>query len=93
MIRRTFISFAVALGCVPVATTALAASHSSGDGGQVTVGHAATTVENWTTKQWIAAKSEWAKDKGRWAYCQQQSTHQKLIGRKSWSFLYTCMTT
>ena len=54
---------------------------------------ATATVKKWTTKQWNAAKSEWAKDKAKWAGCQQQSTDQKLAGRKSWSFLYTCMTT
>jgi hypothetical protein len=52
-----------------------------------------TKVENWTTNQWNAAKTEWARDKTKWADCQQQSTDQKLIGRKSWSFLYTCMNT
>jgi hypothetical protein len=49
-------------------------------------------VENWTTEQWDAAKTEWAKDKTKWANCQQQSTDQKLADRKSWSFLYSCMT-
>jgi hypothetical protein len=52
-----------------------------------------TKVEKWTTKQWNAAKMEWAKDKTKWADCQHQSTDQKLTGRKSWSFLYTCMNT
>jgi hypothetical protein len=49
-------------------------------------------VENWTKKQWEAAKKEWAKDKAKWADCRKQSTQQKLKGRKSWSFLYKCMT-
>ena len=52
-----------------------------------------TKVENWTTKQWNAAKAEWAKDKAKWADCRQQATKQKLTGRKSWAFLYTCMNT
>jgi hypothetical protein len=52
-----------------------------------------TTVENWTTKEWNAAKTKWAKEKTKWAGCQQQSTDQKLTGRKSWSFLYSCMNT
>jgi hypothetical protein len=52
-----------------------------------------TKVENWTTEQWNAAKADWAKDKIKWADCQQQSTGRKLAGRESWSFLYTCMTT
>jgi hypothetical protein len=49
-------------------------------------------VETWTKKQWEAAKREWAKDKTKWADCRAQSSQQNLKGRKSWSFLYTCMT-
>jgi hypothetical protein len=49
-------------------------------------------VENWTTKQWRNAKRTWAKDTTKWADCQQQSKEQNLTGRKSWSFLYKCMT-
>jgi hypothetical protein len=52
----------------------------------------AAQVEKWTTKQWEAAKKEWVKDKAKWADCQKQSKAQKLEGRKSWSFLYKCMT-
>jgi hypothetical protein len=52
----------------------------------------ATQVETWTNTQWEAAKEEWAKDKAKWAGCQEQSSKQKLEGRKSWSFLYRCMT-
>jgi hypothetical protein len=52
----------------------------------------ATQVETWTSTQWEVAKEEWAKDKAKWADCQEQSSKQKLEGRKSWSFLYSCMT-
>jgi hypothetical protein len=52
----------------------------------------ATQIEAWTSTQWEAAKEKWAKDKAKWADCQEQATKQKLEGRKSWSFLYTCMT-
>jgi hypothetical protein len=52
----------------------------------------ATQVEKWTTKQWETAKKEWTKDKKKWADCRKQSRDQKLKGRKSWSFLYKCMT-
>lgn len=51
-----------------------------------------TQVETWTKKQWDAAKKEWAKDKEKWASCRKQSNKQKLEGRKSWTFLYQCMT-
>jgi hypothetical protein len=49
-------------------------------------------VEAWTEKQWAAAQKEWSKNKTKWADCRKQSNHQKLSVRKSWSFLYTCMT-
>jgi hypothetical protein len=52
----------------------------------------AAQVESWTTKQWETAKKEWAQNKVKWADCQKQSDKQKLEGRKSWSFLYSCMT-
>ena len=49
-------------------------------------------VSKWTTKQWNQAKAKWAKEKVKWADCQKQSKDQKLAGRKSWSFLASCMT-
>jgi hypothetical protein len=51
-----------------------------------------TDVEKWTSKQYNAAKAKWAKDKAKWADCEKQSKDQKLTGRKSWSFLYQCMS-
>jgi hypothetical protein len=39
-----------------------------------------------------AATAEWAKNKAKWTDCEQTSADQKLTGTKSWSFLYTCMT-
>ena len=42
-----------------------------------------TKVENWTSEQWNAAKVEWTKEKIKWTECQQQSTDQKLTGRKA----------
>lgn len=52
----------------------------------------ADQVEAWTKKQWDAARKEWAKDKKRWADCRKQSRDRKLEGRKSWPYLYKCMT-
>ena len=49
-------------------------------------------ISKWTRKQWNHAKAEWAKEKQKWADCQKQSKDQKLTGRKSWSFLASCMT-
>jgi exonuclease VII large subunit len=53
---------------------------------------AAGDVSKWTQKQWNAAKAKWAKEKDKWAACNSRATDQKLSGRKSWSFLYDCMT-
>jgi hypothetical protein len=52
----------------------------------------ATKVESWTVKEWNAAKGKWSKDKAKWTACSQEAKDQKLSGRKSWSYLYGCMT-
>jgi hypothetical protein len=49
-------------------------------------------ASKWTSKHWNQAKAKWAKEKEKWADCQKQSKDQKLTGRKSWSFLASCMT-
>jgi hypothetical protein len=49
-------------------------------------------VEKWTKKEWNNAVKEWAQDETKWAGCKEQSKAKKLSGRKSWSFLYGCMT-
>ncbi len=49
-------------------------------------------VSKWTSTQWNRAKAKWEKEKEKWADCQKQSQGQKLTGRKSWSFLASCMT-
>jgi hypothetical protein len=49
-------------------------------------------ISNWTKKQWYAAKAKWVKEKVKWADCQTQVAEKKLPGRKSWPFLYGCMT-
>ena len=51
-----------------------------------------TQVETWTKDQWEAAQKEWAKDTKKWADCRMQSSKERLEGRKSWPFLYKCMT-
>jgi len=48
-------------------------------------------VSKWTSKQWNQAKAKWAKEKEKWRDCEKQSKDQKLTGRKSWSFLASCM--
>ena len=81
------VSFAQVPATPPAKTPAPAASAPTSSNSS-----AVAQVETWTTKQWDAAKKEWAKDKTKWADCQKQSGQQKLEGRKSWSFLYRCMT-
>jgi hypothetical protein len=51
-----------------------------------------TDVENWTRRKWNAAKRKLSQDKVRWNACNQDVKDQKLAGRKSWSYLYDCMT-
>jgi hypothetical protein len=53
---------------------------------------ATTRAETWTKKEWAAMQSEWAKDREKWTGCRNRADEQKLAGRKSWSFLYQCMT-
>jgi hypothetical protein len=53
---------------------------------------AATKVGDWTEKQWKVAKHKWSQDTAKWNACNQASKDQNLSGRKSWSFLYDCMT-
>jgi hypothetical protein len=52
----------------------------------------ATKVENWTKRQWNAAKQKWSQDRAKWNACNHDTKDQKLSGRKSWSYLYDCMT-
>jgi hypothetical protein len=52
----------------------------------------ADDVAKWSQKEWNKAKAQWAKEKEKWSDCQKQSKDQGLTGRKSWSFLASCMT-
>jgi hypothetical protein len=49
-------------------------------------------VSKWTRKQWDAAKAKWSEETAKWNDCQTQANGKKLSGRKSWQFLYDCMT-
>ena len=51
-----------------------------------------TDVSKWTRKQWNAAKVKWVEEKEAWHGCRTQANAQNLTGRKSWQFLYDCMT-
>jgi len=82
-------SAAIAQTSASPPATKLAPATSATDSSKASI---PTQVENWTRGQWEAAKKEWAKDTTKWASCQKQSGKQKLEGRKSWPFLYNCMT-
>ena len=49
-------------------------------------------VSRWTRHQWNVAKVKWQEEKATWNGCQSEAKAQNLAGRKSWQFLYDCMT-
>ena len=49
-------------------------------------------VSKLTKKQWNVAKAKWSEEKTKWNDCQTQAKTKNLSGRKSWQFLYDCMT-
>jgi hypothetical protein len=51
-----------------------------------------TGVSKWTRRQWHDAKAKRQKEKDAWNGCQNEAKTQNLSGRRSWQFLYDCMT-
>jgi hypothetical protein len=47
--------------------------------------------QSWTRKQWNEVKATLEKEKDKWAACRKEQKAQKLRGKKSWAFLYSCM--
>ena len=89
------VAFAQAPAPAPAATPAPATTPAPAASGQALSDPTRplpARVETWTRKRWEAAKKEWAADKTKWADCRKQSSAQKLAGRKSWLFLYNCMS-
>ena len=85
----------IALLMAAAAASALAqyqAAPQSSDKPAAAVSAKIEDISNWTKKQWYAAKAKWVKEKAKWANCQKQAAEEKLSGRKSWPFLYGCMT-
>jgi hypothetical protein len=82
---RSALAAAAILGVV-TAEVALAQTTSP------TISSKIDDVSQWTTQQWNRAKARWEKETDKWADCQKQATDQDLTGRKSWSFLASCMT-
>jgi hypothetical protein len=90
-----------ALACVFAGSLAFAKTPEPAPAGSTTPTPAApassepsdvSKVEKWTKNEWNNAVKQWAQDKTKWAGCREQSKARKLSGRKSWSFLYRCMT-
>jgi hypothetical protein len=56
---------------------------------------AATQTEKVRTiskREWNKMKVQWAKQTDKWANCNKEADDQRLNGRKSWSFIASCMT-
>ena len=87
MSKLRFRQGAIVLAIVIMASAAQAQSSTS-----PSISKTVSEVKEWTLKKWKAAKREWRKDKEKWHACNDKAADQKLTGRKSWSFLYTCMT-
>jgi hypothetical protein len=85
-VRYTLVAAAVLGAVMPGAALAQTTAPSSSASSKI------DDVSRWTEEQWNRAKIQWAKEKERWADCQKQAQDQNLTGRKSWSFLATCMT-
>jgi hypothetical protein len=47
--------------------------------------------QSWTRKQWNEVKATLEKEKDKWSACRKEQKAQKLRGKKSWAFLYSCM--
>ena len=87
--------FAAALGAgAAVAQTQSASAKEAAKDTSVSAQAAQTMtdVSKWTRKQWSAAKAKWAAEKDAWNGCQNEARTKNLSGRKSWQFLYDCMT-
>ena len=84
-VRSAFVAVAIVSMATSVVTMAQETTPSS-------TSSKVDDVSKWTLKQWSQAKAKWAKEKEKWADCRKQSKDQKLTGRKSWSFLASCMT-
>jgi hypothetical protein len=99
--RRQTAVCALALASVVFASVAYAqstgsstsgSSNSSPSNSSPSISATASEVKDWTREKWREMRHEWQKDKAKWDACHQQATDQKLSGRASWSFIYTCMT-
>ena len=92
---RSFIAatLAASLTCgVAIAQSTAPAPPSASQAQAPSEPSTADKVQNWTKKQWNAAKQRWSQDKAKWNACSQDAKNRGLSGRKSWSYLYDCMS-
>jgi hypothetical protein len=97
--RMLFVSLAVAAAFGIGAATSIAQTQStpprdtSKDASMsAQASQTVTDVSKWTRKQWHAVKVKWQEEKDSWNSCQTEAKAQNLSGRRSWQFLYDCMT-
>ena len=81
----------VGAAAMTMGSPALAQSSSSSSSTTATIQAKADEVKDWTRRKWKQVKREFRKDKAKWDACNQKANDQKLTGRASWSFLYSCM--
>jgi hypothetical protein len=86
IVRSTLIATAMLGAVTPGVALAQATAPSPSTSSKI------DDVSHWTEEQWNRAKAEWAKEKDKWTDCQKQAQDHNLTGRKSWSFLASCMT-
>ena len=87
----TMLAAGVAQAQAPAATPP-ASPPPAASSASATASQTVADVSKWTSKQWDAAKVKFAQEKDKWAGCEKQAKAQNLAGRKSWQFLYDCMT-
>jgi hypothetical protein len=86
----SFVRSALAAAAILVVTSQVSLAQTTAPSS--TISSKIDDVAQWTTKQWNRAKANWEKQTEKWADCQKQAKEQDLTGRKSWSFLASCMT-
>jgi hypothetical protein len=89
MILMSLVAVAVTAGAAQAQASSNAAP---GQSFSAQASQTVTDVSKWTRRQWNAAKAKWAEEKHVWNGCRTQAKAQQLEGRKSWQFLYDCMT-
>jgi hypothetical protein len=90
-LRASILSIAILVHVATPAALAQTQSQQQSKSGS-TVTTKMEDVSKWSRRQWNVAKAKWSQEKTEWSDCQKQADQKKLSGRKSWTFLYSCMT-